>query len=152
MSAAWVRVLASGFGLGFSPLAPGTVGTLAALPFAWLWSGLSPVGGLVVLLLAVPCGAYVCDRAEATGGAHDPGWIVCDEMVGFWVAVAWLPPRWGTYLAAFVLFRTFDILKPPPAGWIDRHLPGGWGILLDDVVAGVYARLVLGLGLLLVGR
>jgi phosphatidylglycerophosphatase A len=140
-----VRVLASGFGLGHSPLAPGTVGTLAAVPFALLWSALPPIGGLAVLLLAVPLGAYICDRAEAADGGHDPGWIVLDEMVGFWVAVAWLPPGWGSYLAAFVLFRLFDILKPPPVRWVDGNLPGGWGILLDDVVAGVFARLLLAL-------
>jgi len=140
-----LRVLASGFGLGRSPRAPGTLGTLAGVPFALLWACLPPAGGLAVLLLAVPVGAYICDRAETADGTQDPGWIVFDEMVGFWVAVAWLPPGWGTYGAAFVLFRLFDILKPPPAGWVDRHLPGGWGILLDDVVAGVFTRLLLAL-------
>ena len=141
-----VRLLASGFGLGRSPIAPGTAGTLAAVPFALLWAQLPAMGVVAVLLVSVPLGAVVCGRAEAADpGGHDPGWIVFDEMVGFWFAVAWLPTGWPSYIAAFVLFRLFDILKPPPAGWIDRTLPGGWGILLDDVVAGVYARLGLGL-------
>jgi phosphatidylglycerophosphatase A len=143
---ALVRALASGFGLGRSPVAPGTAGTLVAVPFALLWTQLPPAGALLVLLLSLPLAAYLCDRAEGIDGGHDPGWIVLDEMVGFWFAVAWLPPGWWTYGAAFVLFRLFDILKPPPAGWLDRTLPGGWGILLDDVVAGAYVRLLLGLG------
>ena len=69
-------------------LASGTVGTLVAVPFALLWTELPPAGGLAVLLLAVPLGAYLCDRAETADGGHDPGWIVFDQMVGFWVAVA----------------------------------------------------------------
>ncbi|MEW6488020.1 MAG: phosphatidylglycerophosphatase A [Thermodesulfobacteriota bacterium] len=151
MTPGFWRLLASGFGAGRAPVAPGTAGTLVAVPFAWGLAQLPPVLHLLLLGLAVPAAAAVCDRAARLDGSKDPGWIVLDEMVGFWVAVALLPPRPMTLAAGFALFRLFDIVKPPPAGWIDRNLPGGWGILLDDVAAGLWTRLVLGVLLWLSG-
>lgn len=138
-----VRFLASGFYTGRFPFAPGTVGTLTAIPFALLFTRLPPAATAAVILASLPLGAYLCGRAAREEGSEDPGWIVFDEMVGFWIAAAWLPADPFHYGAAFFLFRLFDILKPPPARWLERNAPGGWGILLDDVAAGLMARLVL---------
>jgi phosphatidylglycerophosphatase A len=140
--AVW-RLLASGLGAGRVPVAPGTAGTLAAVPLAWALAQLPPALHVLLLAAALPAAAAVCGRAARLDGGDDPGWIVLDEMVGFCVAVALLPPRPATLAAGFVLFRLFDIVKPPPAGWLDRKLKGGWGILLDDVAAGLWTRLVL---------
>lgn len=143
MTGRGLAILASGFGAGRSPWAPGTAGTLVAVPFSWLWAQLPPVWHVALLLLAVPAAAWVCGAAARAAGHDDPDWIVLDEMVGFWVAVALVTPSLLAYGVAVVLFRVFDILKPPPAGWIDRHVGGGWGIVLDDVAAGLMTRLVL---------
>lgn len=145
MSVSPRRLAASGFGVGFVPWAPGTAGTLAAVPFAWLWEQLPAIAHGALLLVALVAGALLCGQAAAEDGRPDPGWIVLDEMIGFWCAVAFLPPAAATYGAGFVLFRLFDILKPPPIGWVDRTVPGGWGILLDDVAAGLCTRLILAL-------
>lgn len=143
MSASPIGWLASGFGAGRAPLAPGTFGTLVGIPIALLLS-LAPLPGQVLLVLALlPFAAWVCGAAERSSGHIDPGWIVLDEIVGFCIATLGLAPAVGGYLAAFLLFRLFDILKPPPANWVDSRVRGGWGILLDDVLAGVYARAVL---------
>ncbi|MHB8764200.1 MAG: phosphatidylglycerophosphatase A family protein [Deferrisomatales bacterium] len=139
-----VRALASGLGAGRCPQAPGTAGTLAAMPVAWLLDRLPDPVHLAALAAALPLAAWVCGAAARAEGGGDPGWVVLDEMVGFWVAVALVPPSLVSYGLAFVLFRLFDILKPPPAGWIDRHVTGGWGILLDDVAAGLMTRAALG--------
>ncbi len=139
------RVLASGLGAGRVPVAPGTAGTLVAVPLAWALAQLPPTLHLLALAAALPAAALVCGRAARLDGRDDPGWIVLDEIVGFCVAVALLPPRPLTLAAGFALFRLFDIVKPPPAGWLDRHLKGGWGILLDDVAAGLWTRLILGI-------
>jgi phosphatidylglycerophosphatase A len=127
-------------------VAPGTAGTLAALPLAWAVNKLPLPLHLAALLASLPAAAWICGRAAADSGQEDPGWITLDEMLGFLVATFRVPASVGVYGAAFVLFRLFDILKPPPAGWADRQLAGGWGILLDDIFAGLFARLaVLGL-------
>jgi phosphatidylglycerophosphatase A len=110
------RLLASGFGAGWSPLAPGTTGTLVAVPFAWVWSWL-PAGAHVALLGALlPLGATVCGRAARDDGQSDPPRVVFDEMVGYWVAVALLRRGWAALGVGFLLFRLFDILGPPPIG------------------------------------
>ncbi|MDW7709864.1 MAG: phosphatidylglycerophosphatase A [Deferrisomatales bacterium] len=144
MSPSTCRLLASGLGAGRVPVAPGTAGTLAAVPLVWALAHLPPAVELLLLVVSLPAAAAVCDRAAKLDGRGDPGWIVLDEMVGFWVAVVLLPPRPLHLAAGFVLFRLFDIVKPPPAGWLDRNMKGGWGILLDDVAAGLWTRLVLG--------
>lgn len=139
------RLLASGFGAGYCPIAPGTAGTAVALPLAWAL-GLVPLGPRLALLAALlPVAAWICGRAARQAGAEDPGWVVLDEILGFLVGTALVAPGLAAYLVAFLLFRLFDILKPPPAGAIDRRLTGGWGILLDDVVAGLYTALSLAL-------
>ncbi len=125
------------------PWAPGTWGTLAAVPAAWVLAQLPATLHVLVLALLLPLAAVVCDRAAREEADTDPPWIVLDEMVGYWTAVALVPPSAAGWAAGFVCFRLFDILKPPPIRWIDRHTRGGWGILLDDVAAGLAARAVL---------
>lgn len=140
-----MRRLASAFGAGFSPLAPGTAGTLAALPLAWALN-LAPLWLRLALIVAMlPASAWVCGAAAHQDGEKDPSWIVLDEVLGFLVSTVFVSANLTAYLAAFLLFRLFDIIKPPPAGDIDRRLPGGWGILLDDVFAGLYTALSLAL-------
>jgi phosphatidylglycerophosphatase A len=138
-----VRLLASGFGTGYAPIASGTFGTLPAIPLALAATLLPPWLFVLLLALSVPFGIYLCSAAERFGAVKDPGWIVFDEMAGFWFATAFLKPTPASYLAAFFLFRLFDIIKIWPANWLDRSAPGGWGILLDDVVSGIYTRLAL---------
>ncbi|MBI5014681.1 MAG: phosphatidylglycerophosphatase A [Deltaproteobacteria bacterium] len=145
MSPGAVRRLASGLGAGFSPVAPGTTGTLVAIPLAWALSAAPVWVRLGLLLAALPFGAWVCGAAALQDRDKDPGWVVLDEILGFLVSTAFVPAGPATYLAAFLLFRLFDIIKPPPAGGIDRRLSGGWGILLDDVFAGLYTALALAL-------
>ena len=138
-----VLFLALGFGSGLSPKAPGTLGTLAALPVYYLLSGL-PLGGylLIVTLLAV-AGVWLCGRAAQRLGVHDHPGIVWDEIVGFLLTMAGTEASLASILAGFALFRAFDILKPWPIGWCDRHVEGGLGIMLDDLLAGAAAALVL---------
>ena len=141
-------MLATGLGSGLSPWAPGTCGTvvamglyLAALQFLPLWAY------AVFLVAAFGLGVWACDRAERLTALHDPGMLVVDEWVGYWLAL--LPAMaqghtgWRPALAGFVLFRLFDILKPWPASVADRRLPGGFGTMADDVLAGAYAALVM---------
>ena len=153
-----VLLLAHGLGSGLAPKAPGTFGTLAALLPWLLLVQLSWPIYLAVLLLAAAGGIWLCgEAARRMGGEHggeaDPGGIVWDEWVGVWIALAAVPgmnqpvsawhEQWLWALAAGVLFRVFDILKPGPIGWCDRNLHGGLGIMLDDVVAGGAAFLLL---------
>jgi phosphatidylglycerophosphatase A len=136
-------LFAFGFGSGLARFAPGTMGTLAAVPFALLLKqlpGFAYGAALAALFLA---GVWFCGAASRALGRHDPGGIVWDEMVGYWLTVALLPPAWGWWLAAFVLFRVFDILKPWPIRQAERSFGGGWGIMLDDVLAALYALLAL---------
>lgn len=123
------------------------MGTLAALPVAWAINLLDPVTSALATLAAIVGGALVCDAASREAGAKDPGWIVLDEIAGFLVAVIWLEPSAISYAAAFFLFRLFDIIKPPPANWLDSWNGGGWSIMLDDVAAGAMTRLVLAAGI-----
>jgi phosphatidylglycerophosphatase A len=88
-------------------------------------------------------GVFICDQAAKKLDVHDFGGIVWDEVAGFLITMCWIPFSWQSMLAGFVLFRFFDILKPWPIKWLDRHVAGGFGIMLDDVVAGIFAALVL---------
>jgi len=132
-------MLAFGFGSGLSPKAPGTMGTLAAIPLWWLLAQLPLSTYLVVVLVAAVAGILICGRAADRLGVHDHGGIVWDEFVGFWIAMAALPVTWQSLILGFVLFRLFDILKPWPISWLDRRVSGGFGIMIDDVIAGLAA-------------
>jgi phosphatidylglycerophosphatase A len=96
-----------------------------------------------VVLIGFVAGVYLCDVAARRLAIKDPGMVVWDEFVGLWIALAWAPPGWLYVLLGLVLFRIFDILKPWPIGYLDRRVQGGLGIMLDDVVAGLFACLVL---------
>jgi phosphatidylglycerophosphatase A len=140
-------VLGTGFGAGFFPAAPGTAGTLlVGLPLAWALGSLAPWAGIVGAGVLFVAGLRVGGDCERILGRPDPPQVVLDEVAGMLVAVLWLAPSWRTLLAGFVLFRLFDIWKPWPASRAER-LRGGLGIMLDDVVAGLYARAALEVGL-----
>jgi len=144
------NLLAFGFGSGCSPKAPGTVGTIAAVPFYLLIAELSPVHYLMVCVLAFALGCYLCDVASKSLGVHDHGGIVWDEFVGYWIAMFMAPEGLVWVAVGFALFRLFDIWKPFPIRQLDARVHGGLGIMLDDVVAGIYALGVLqGLAFLL---
>lgn len=135
--------LAFGFGSGLSKYAPGTMGTVASIPFAILLTGLPVAWFWSALVLLFLVGIAVCEISSKRLGRHDPGGIVWDEMVGFWLTVAFLPQSWPWWLAAFVLFRFFDILKPWPIRLVEKRFGGGLGIMLDDIVAAIFAMIVL---------
>lgn len=133
-------LLAFGFGSGLAPRAPGTAGSLVALLLFPVLALLPPAGYGLVVAVALVAGVPLC--ARATGARDHPG-IVWDEFVGLWIALAGCPLQWQWLLAGFAWFRLFDIWKPWPIRWADRHIHGGFGIMLDDVLAGVAAWLVL---------
>lgn len=135
--------LAFGFGSGLSPVAPGTAGTLAALPFAVLIAALPVWIGAAVVAAMFLLGIYLCGETARRLGVHDHGGIVFDEFVGIWLVILVIPFHWAWWLAAVATFRLFDIVKPWPIRWLDRRVPGGLGIMLDDVLAAVYAAALL---------
>ncbi len=142
--------LATGAYSGYSPFAPGTVGTLWGVPLWFLLSRVGPVEGALVLALGAAISIALAQRARhfiaqgavGAGGDKDPAPIICDEVIGFAFAAYLLPFTLANIILVFILFRIFDILKPYPAGLIDSRLEGGAGIVLDDVVAGIYANAV----------
>lgn len=138
-----IHFFAFGFGSGLAPFAPGTVGTLAAIPLYLLLEQLSLPLYLGVVVLAFIFGIWVCGRAGDDLGVHDHGGIVWDEFVGFWVTMIAAPAGWQWIVAGFLLFRLFDIWKPWPISWADRQVSGGLGVMLDDIVAGGLAFVVL---------
>jgi len=131
--------LAFGFGSGLAPVAPGTFGTLAAVPLYLLLNQLPMSYYLVALVLAFGLGIWLCERTTQALGVHDHGGIVWDEFVGFWITMVAAPPGWQWIIVGFLLFRVFDVLKPFPIGWLDRRVHGGLGVMLDDAVAGTFA-------------
>ena len=145
--------LAFGFGSGLAPVAPGTAGTLAAIPLYLALSSLSPVAYLAVVAAAFALGVWLCGRTADALGVHDHAGIVWDELVGYWITMALVEPGLWQIIAGFFLFRLFDVWKPWPIRVLDRKLGGGFGIMLDDVLAGLLAAvcLVLVFGLRSVG-
>ncbi len=143
MKLAIARVLALGFGSGLAPKAPGTFGTLAAVPLYLLLEPLTPLYYGLFLALATAVGIWACEVYSQHLGVHDHGSIVWDEFVGYWLTMTVAPSGWQWLLLGFILFRLFDIIKPWPIGWLDKRVKGGFGIMVDDLLAGVYAALVL---------
>ncbi|MGM0594395.1 MAG: phosphatidylglycerophosphatase A family protein [Pseudomonadota bacterium] len=135
--------LALGFGSGLAPVAPGTFGTLAALPLYLLLQPLAPLLYLAVVLLALIVGVWLCQVTARQLGVHDHPGIVWDEFVGLWITLFAAPGGWYWLLLGFLLFRFFDVIKPWPIRWIDRRVEGGLGIMLDDVLAGIFGLAVM---------
>lgn len=148
----FVLILASNGGLGYAPFASGTFGTLAGIPcFALLAVFPPPLQALTwTALLFVSF--WAAGEAGKIYGVVDDGRIVIDELVGYLVTTAFLPFSWTAAILGFFWFRLFDILKPPPASWFDREVKNGYGVVLDDVAAGVYAALALRLSLWVLAR
>ncbi len=142
----WSRpahLLASGFGAGLAPVAPGTMGTLVAVPMYWALKSIGPGFYLAAIVFGFIIGVYVCSRVNHDLDREDHPGIVWDEIIGFWVAMIGSPLTWQYLLAGFFLFRLFDIWKPWPISWLDFNVRGGLGVMLDDLVAGILAALVL---------
>jgi phosphatidylglycerophosphatase A len=146
-----VHFLALGFGSGLAPFAPGTFGTLAAIPLYWLLAQLALPYYLAIVLFAFGIGVYLCGYTSAALGEHDHSGIVWDEFVGFWITMIAVPSSWQWILAGFVLFRLFDIVKPWPVKIADEKMKGGFGIMFDDVLAGLYALACMHIALLVLG-
>ncbi len=132
-------LLAFGFGSGLSPVVPGTMGTLVGLPAIWLLALLPLPIALVVIALAAILGVYLCEYSSRQLGVHDHKGIVWDEFVGVWITFLAVPLTWPAVVAGFVIFRFFDMVKPWPICVADRKVHGGFGIMFDDLLAGLAA-------------
>jgi phosphatidylglycerophosphatase A len=138
-----VLFLAFGFGSGLAKKAPGTFGTLSAIPVYGLLAQANMfVYGLLTMIVTI-AGVWICGMAADKLGEHDFGGIVWDEIAGFLITMWLVPFSWQTIIAGFILFRFFDILKPWPIKWLDQHIQGGLGIMVDDVVAAIFAGSIL---------
>ena len=138
-----IHFLAFGFGSGLAPVAPGTFGTLVGIPFFFFMASLPLWGYLSLILAFFLFGVWLCDRSSKMLGVHDHGGIVWDEIVGYLVTMIAAPAGWEWVIVGFIPFRIFDIFKPWPIAYLDRHVSGGFGIMVDDILAGVYAMLIL---------
>ncbi len=133
-------LLATWFGSGYAPFAPGTFGSLFALPIGW---ALANEGGLVALAIATVVvfliGIWAANAYMAQAGEHDPGPVVIDEVAGQWLTMLPMAAMltWQGLLVAFILFRVFDIWKPWPISWADKNIEGGLGVMVDDIMAGI---------------
>jgi phosphatidylglycerophosphatase A len=136
-------LIATGCGIGLLPWMPGTWASLAALPVGWLlasWFGVAgPIAGFLIAFIV---GWWASAQVVKVGG-DDPGAVVIDEIAAQLLVLAATPLDWRFYAAAFLLFRLFDIWKPPPIGWLDRNVKGGIGVMLDDIAAALYALILI---------
>ncbi len=132
-----------GFGSGLAPKAPGTFGTIVGLPLFWLISGYALSTQLIVIAALFIIGVYICDVTGKALGVSDHGAIVWDEIVAMMLVLAFTPFTWLGWLAAFCLFRLFDIWKPYPICYFDAKLKNGFGVMFDDLLAAIYGILVL---------
>jgi phosphatidylglycerophosphatase A len=138
-----VHILAFGFGTGLAPYAPGTVGSLLGVVLAWFTRDLGLIPQIGVLLVVILAGIPICGESARRLGIHDHGGIVWDEIAGMYAVLVIAPFALLPWILAFVLFRAFDIVKPWPIRDLDHRLKGGLGIMLDDLVAALYAALSL---------
>lgn len=138
-----IHFLAFGFGSGLLPKAPGTWGTLVAVPLWFLLAQLPLNSYLLAIAVLSVVGIWLCGKSSEKLGVHDHGGIVWDEFCGYWVTMILVPVTWYWALIGFVLFRVFDIIKPWPIKWLDKKVHGGFGIMIDDIIAGLLALAVL---------
>jgi phosphatidylglycerophosphatase A len=138
-----VCFLGLGFGSGLAPFAPGTFGTLAAIPIYLLMQDLPLLIYLAITTIFFILGIYICQKSAGWIGMDDPSAVVWDEIVGYLVTMLAAPSGWQWLVIGFVLFRLFDIIKPWPIRWFDKNLHGGLGIMVDDVIAGVFSLIVI---------
>jgi len=134
-----VQMLAFGFGAGLAKRAPGTMGTLIAIPFYYCLIQFFSDLYLPVLLFVIFSGVWICGKAARDIGVHDHGGIVWDEIAGYLLAMYWVSFSWQNVILGFVFFRFFDIAKPWPINWLDNKVKGGFGIMIDDILAGLMA-------------
>jgi len=133
----------TGFYSGFCPVIPGTAGTVVGIGFFWCLSQFSHPLYLITILAFTFLAAWIAEGAEKIFQKKDAPPIVIDEISGFLVTMVWVSWSWFNVGVGFIVFRFFDIIKPFPCHWIERKLPGGWGIVLDDIAAGIYANIIL---------
>jgi phosphatidylglycerophosphatase A len=148
-----VTFFASAAYVGYIPIASGTFGSAVAIPIFWGFHHLGTASAPLYLLTfaaAVAAACWIAGEAEKHFAEHDSSKIVIDEVVGYLAATLFIAPTLVNSIAAFLIFRALDVIKPPPAGYIDKNVPGGAGVVLDDVVAGLYSNAILQI-LLLVG-
>lgn len=138
-----IECLATFFYVGKIPKAPGTFGTLAAIPLWFVMTNLNPIFYMAVTFVIVILGIFISEAYERKLEIHDSKTIVIDEVAGFLITMVWLPVTWQSVVFGFLLFRFFDILKPGPIKLIDQKIKGGVGVMLDDVAAGIIASLIL---------
>jgi phosphatidylglycerophosphatase A len=139
----FISLLASGFGVGYSPVAPGTLGTLIAIPVYYFLSEIPSPLYEITLIGFFFLSVWVSENAERLFGKKDDQRIVIDEIIGFLITMLWVPKTIRFVIIGFFLFRFFDILKPFPIRHVEKRFKGGFGVVLDDVAAGVYANIVL---------
>lgn len=146
------RIISTGLGVGYFPLAPGTMGSLAILIAYWICPEMSSLQLSMIILALSALGIYTATITEnemksklGPDRGNDPGIIVIDEIIGMLIALLFIPKTMFFLITAFILFRIFDIAKPYPARKMEK-LPGGWGIVLDDIMAGIYANIVIQIG------
>ena len=137
------HIFALGLGSGLAPRAPGTFGTLAAIPFWLLMAPLPLFAKVLIIFASFIIGIWLCEKTSNSLGVHDHGSIVWDEFVGFWLTMLFAPAGLIWLLAGFGLFRLFDIVKPWPIKLLDQKVHGGFGIMIDDILAGLFAGLSL---------
>ncbi|MCC2677612.1 MAG: phosphatidylglycerophosphatase [Pseudobdellovibrio sp.] len=131
------------FGAGKSPKAPGTVGTIATIPLWYALSHLGPIAYMAITFALVFVGVAAANAYEAVSQKHDSQEIVIDEVVGFLITMTWLPVTWQSLLIGFAVFRILDILKPPPIRQLDRKVQGGFGVMVDDIAAGIIGSIIM---------
>lgn len=140
------KLVATALGAGYSPIAPGTCGTAVAVPLVWALAFLPRWEFALVAIAITAIGIAAAHAADRAWGTEDNQRIVIDEVAGY--AITMIPvarDHWAPLAVGFVVFRLFDIVKPPPVRWLDENLPGGWGVVLDDAAAGVMGAIVMAL-------
>ena len=140
-----VNFLAFGFGTGLSPFAPGSVGSLLGVLLAWVTIDLALTWQIGIAIIVTISGVWICGESARRIGVHDHGGIVWDEIAGMYITLLVAPPTITAWVLGYLLFRAFDIVKPWPIRDLDHSIDGGLGIMLDDLVAALYAAILLGL-------